>query len=173
MKITRCSDPWEHFFVEEFLSDEELLLALELVKDVNSLPYQRQVLTIQNYILVDKFKLLLKELNINLTERYKIHLEINTVGVDYEYQIHTDLPEKVFSFVLQLSEKGNGTRLYSKEKIFKDTTLLKNIDPDKTIPWGVNSGVGFFRGDHTYHSFDNLYQDKCRKSITFILVDNF
>lgn len=173
MKITKYSDPWEHFFVEEFLTEQELVYAKNLLEDFYPPQFKRKVEIIENELLKNKFLNLLNSVNIKVRDRYRIQLELNSIGKDYMYNIHTDLPSKIFSFILQLSDTGNGTNLYSKETIENNGGISnKGIRPDKTLPWLVNGGGAFFRGDYTYHSFDNIGHDNPRKSITFILFDD-
>jgi hypothetical protein len=198
MKIINKADPWEHFEVENLLNDTEFnivsnyMSTLEqpktkrimlsqsihnnvgdrkfLVRDEvdmaiagNSFTTESSVsnITIEQEnifnILSKAFTNLLKELNCDSNPYYCFQL--GRTSPKYCYKTHQDEVDKIFTFVYHISEKGVGTRLHLTEK-----------DPYvKTTKWIRNGGQGFFRDEHTWHSYDTLDFDDIRQCIVMIL----
>jgi hypothetical protein len=71
----------------------------------------------------------------------------------WNYKIHADKEEKKYSFVLYVGEKGSGTKLYDKDKVFVES-----------CEWKQNKGIGFKQNDNAFHSYDSNISD-VRKTI--------
>lgn len=77
-------------------------------------------------------------------------------GWDYN-KPHTDIPSKIFTFTVYISENGKGTQVFSGPNM---------EDHVKTTDWQQNSGMGFIRTYDSWHNFGAL-EDHDRVSITY------
>lgn len=182
MQIINYSDPWDHFEIENFLSESEF----EQVKIFfGSLPEPGPANDRMNVywntngeelasghangpairkILMDKFAKLLSLLSVEYTlDTHSIHIEFDKISPGFEWQIHNDLWTKAVSVIIHVSDKGHGTRLYSEPN--KESLV-------RTVNWIPRGGGGFIRGDHTHHSFDTLEDDTIRETIILTLRVN-
>ena len=173
MNITFFDNPWQHFEVTDFLSTDELQEARKVFrgigipdKETPRLPFEinpknvmrEKMREVYNF-LVPKFIYLCNEVDSFDENTEEIIIEADTIYPGFEYPIHNDLWTKKLSFVLQISEKGTGTRLYE----YSDGSGNK-----RTVNWVPGGGGGFIRNKIHWHSFDTLVDDTIRQ--TFILT---
>lgn len=161
MKIIPYKNPWPHFEVEDFLTEEQISLVRndfisakspkdfgEITKDYNHTKFN---------FLIDNFKLLLNKINYNYDDN---NTEITTfyhqLSPEANFEIHNDQESKLVSFILHISKEGKGTKLYSSKD---ESSFYKNA---RWIPRG---GTIFVKTNRSWHSMDNLDSFSIRKTI--------
>lgn len=108
--------------------------------------------------LYDKLNELFREAVGGIDYKHYIPIfEYNSCPAGYSYPIHVDAPEKIVSLVIYISDRGNGTVLYDKNKKYV-----------KELEWTPNDGFLFYRDDDTYHSYHSTVNH--RDTINCILV---
>lgn len=177
MKVNWISEPWEHFEVEDFVSPEQLsdlrdyFKTLSVPDGVTPLNYNPDITKYRhNYyinsgnekldpisaMLQQRFIKLLKTVHEWSSAKYEIHIEYDRIYPGFEWKIHNDLDTKVVSYILHVSDKGHGTRLYENS----DGSGSK-----RTVKWIPGGGGGFVRQDNSHHSFDTLEDSTIRNTV--------
>ena len=173
MKIFYESKPYLHFFVENFYSDSEFK---EITNELNSLykPITDDRIVLDLKFVSKKFDLIInpfvtlanlvaESIQPDLLEKFNsdkyipaAQMQFNPKGWDYG-NIHTDIPSKIFTFTVYMSEFGKGTQ------IFEGPTWDDHV---KTAEWVQNGGMGFIRTDDSWHNF-GADKKNDRVTITF------
>lgn len=173
MKIFYESKPYLHFFVENFYSDSEFK---EITNELNSLykPIIDDRIVLDLKFVSKKFDLIInpfvtlanlvaESIQPDLLEKFNsdkyipaAQMQFNPKGWDYG-NIHTDIPSKIFTFTVYMSEFGKGTQ------IFEGPTWDDHV---KTAKWVQNGGMGFIRTENSWHNF-GADKKNDRVTITF------
>ena len=173
MKIFYESKPYLHFFVENFYFDSEFK---EITNELNSLykPITDDRIVLDLKFVSKKFDLIInpfvtlanlvaESIQPDLLEKFKsdkyipaAQMQFNPKGWDYG-NIHTDIPSKIFTFTVYMSEFGKGTQ------IFEGPTWDDHV---KTAKWVQNGGMGFIRTENSWHNF-GADKKNDRVTITF------
>jgi len=159
MEIINIETPWPYFEVKNFLTIEEYDLVKENFKEAK-IPCDDNPITkhfnIRHYRLLEsRFLELLTKLDFNFDKStMKFRCFYHQLAPNAVYKIHNDTNTKIVAFMLHMSQKGNGTKLYDKNQQFV-----------KETEWHFCGGAGFFRGENTWHSFDNLNNKEIRQTI--------
>ena len=169
MKIEYYDDPWNHYQVTDFLTEEEFNIVRDYhVNNVKPLKEGRNVFSlpliskeIRNILSSRLYELAAQVDPKNDNSNCEINIEMHTIQPDWEHSVHRDISTKKITFVLDISEEGNGTRLYER----KDGPIVK------TMPWIVNGGGGFIRSDSTWHSFDTHGGTEPRRTIILNIMN--
>ena len=170
MRIIHFNEPWKHFEVYDFISNNE---HKEINKLFKTFPDPRPTNDrishkIENKMLRERFIELLRLLNVKWNEnKHSIYMELDKISPKFKFQIHTDIWTKVLSLIIHISETGHGTRLYSSHKSFDEWRTLV-----RTMNWTPRGGGGFLRTDETYHSFDTIEDNMMRQTILLTLRQN-
>lgn len=168
MDINYYDEPWEFYDVREFLTDQELIelrTYMENLKDhYGGLRSNHELSEVefdeQSILIAERFKELLELIGAPYSAtKHEVVIEYDKSKPGFDYKIHSDVVTKVVSFVLHVSEKGNGTRLF------------KELDRSgmKTIDWIPGGGGGFINDTFKHHSFDNLNQTTVRNTVIITL----
>jgi hypothetical protein len=171
MKIEYYNDPWNHYQVTDFLTEEEFNIIKDYhIKNVRPPKEGRNVFP--SRLISEEIRGILSprmhELAAQVDPKHDnsdcvINIEMHTIQPDWEYPVHQDIPLKNITFVLDISAEGNGTRLYERE----DGPIVK------TMPWIVNGGGGFIRSDSTWHSFDTHGGTEPRRTVILNIMNIF
>ena len=169
MKIEYYDDPWNHYQVTNFLTEEEFNIVRDYhINNVKPLKEGRNVFGLESIskeihsILSSRLYELAAQVDSkNDNSNCEINIEMHTIQPDWEHSVHRDISTKKITFVLDISEEGNGTRLYER----KDGPIVK------TMPWIVNGGGGFIRSDSTWHSFDTHGGTSPRRTIILNIMN--
>lgn len=163
-------EPWEHYDIEEFISDDKFDKLQEIVTSWPKTPADKRRTSMfivgdkerDGYIydpwvyelLKERFEVILKGIDYSY---YVPIFEYNSCPAGYTYPIHVDAPEKILSLVIYISENGDGTSLYNdKHELIRKTE------------WKPNNGFLFYRYDDTHHSYESTVNH--RDTINCILV---
>lgn len=163
MKVTKSTQPFDHYVVENILP----LDLYELVREraVNwpkpdregtrqnraivdtDVPTYRGLDTIYDPELYDAIKsrmipILKDHLDFEVTDEHSLLIEYNAVAQGYAREIHTDAKFKVATLVWYLSNDGSGTMVYDKNK-----------ENPIQVPWTPNGGLFFERTETSWHSY--------------------
>jgi hypothetical protein len=175
MKVEFSNNPWKHAEVKNFFNDDDFKLVNNFSKTVEK-PNERgkrKSYVIENdttdkyekyirEICWNPYRNLLEKVGFELKSHHFLDLQFDCISPDFFYKIHTDLEEKLFSFVLYLSDQGKGTHLYSSNE---------DEIPAKSIEWQKNCGIGFQRTNNTHHNFDTLGNSYYRRSLLMTIFD--
>ena len=168
MNIEWYNEPWDHFQVNEFLNENELSSLRDYFSSLNehwgdtlrcNVQLEEDKFDDMSTFLAERFKVLLNDINMPYNkDEHEIVLEYDKSKPGFDYKIHSDVWTKHISFVMHVSEYGNGTRLY------------KELDKSgmRTIDWTPGGGGGFVNEGH-HHSFDNLNQSTIRHTVIMTL----
>ena len=169
MKIEYYDDPWNHYQVTDFLTEEEFNIVRDYhVNNVKPLEEGRNVFRVS--LISEEIRSILSKRMYELAAQVdpehdnsncEMNIEMHTIQPDWEHSVHRDISTKKITFVLDISEEGNGTRLYER----KDGPIVK------TMPWIVNGGGGFIRSDSTWHSFDTHGGTEPRRTIILNIMN--
>lgn len=169
MHINYYDEPWEFFDVREFLTPQELIDLRSYMDNLpgdfdGSLRLNRELSELefddQSNVIAARFKELLELIGAPYNAGdHEIVLEYDKSKPGFDYKVHSDVVVKEVSFVLHVSEKGNGTRLYKE----LDKTGMRTID------WIPAGGGGFKNDTYKHHSFDNLKQTTVRHTVIITL----
>ena len=88
-------------------------------------------------------------------------MQLNPRGWNYNL-VHNDMPSKIFTFTVFLSEYGKGTQIYSGPN---------KEDYVYTAEWKVNGGMGFVRTEDSWHDF-GAPEEHDRLTITYFYRDD-
>ena len=173
MDVIRYNKPWKHFEVRDFLTSEELVEARTYF-DTLSMPdgvtgdtnrkRNRHTLRILPDMekdsfttkVIDRFKELCTIISTYSDEEDDIQVEYDRMYPGWSWHIHQDDSVKKVSFIVHISEKGHGTKLYHRE----DGRGFK-----REVTWCPGGGGGFLNKEGTYHSWDTKKDDTIRKTI--------
>lgn len=177
MELIWYKEPWEHFEIKNFISESELQDVRNYFSTLSIPDGKTGKDDIEKYrhntyfkafehdfddvseMLTNRFIDLLKSTPIGWNKnKDEIHLEFDRIYPGFEWPIHNDLWTKRLSFILQVSKKGHGTRLYENA----DGSGIK-----RTVNWIPGGGGGFIRGNETFHSFDTLDDNTIRQTVIF------
>jgi|SRR6056300_815427 len=161
MKVRVNDYPWKHWIVDDFLDEN----TFQLIKDsivsfpkaeensrVNFFFRDRGYHTIHN-ILRENFLEFTKTLGEDFTNT-TVGVEYMNVGKGFNYETHCDSSCKIFTIVLYISDRGNGTKLYSSKEVFENE-----------VEWKPNRAVGFYRSDNSWHSYYSDINDRTTVNI--------
>jgi hypothetical protein len=168
MKIKFHDDPWYHYEVSEFLTQDEFD-AVKAYHIENVPPLEKGRNNLRNQFISEEMRgiitprmhelaKLIKPKEDNTNRR--LNIEMDTIQPEWAFSIHQDIKGKYIVFVLDLSDTGNGTRLHKSE----DGPIVK------TMPWIVNGGGGFIRTDYSWHSFDTHGATEPRRTVILNLM---
>tara|TARA_B100000035_G_C20795834_1_gene463214 strand:+ start:81 stop:668 length:588 start_codon:yes stop_codon:yes gene_type:complete len=176
MKLIWYKEPWEHFEVENFLSEGELQDVRDYFSTL-SVPdgkvgknklgrYRHNTYVYPDHpeihndickMLSKKFIRLLRGTSAKWDHNTdEIHIEFDRIYPGFKWPIHNDMWTKRVSFILHISEHGHGTRLYQNA----DGSGTK-----RTVNWIPGGGGGFVRSDISHHSFDTLDDNSVRQTV--------
>ena len=169
MKVEYYDDPWDHYQVTDFLTEEEFNIVKDYhINNVKPLKEGRNVFPLP--LISEEMRSILSRRMYELAAQVdpehdnsnrEMNIEMHTIQPDWEHSVHRDISVKKITFVLDISAEGNGTRLYKT----KDGTIVK------TMPWIVNGGGGFIRNDSTWHSFDTHGGTEPRRTIILNIMN--
>jgi hypothetical protein len=164
MEVINIETPWPHFEVKHFLTADECSLIKENFKAAetpcDNNPITKHFESKSYKFLKSRFMELLDQLDFNFDEdTMKFRCFYHQLAPNAVYKMHNDGSQKIVSFVLHISEKANGTRLYDKDQIFV-----------KETGWHFCGGAGFFPSEHTWHSFNNLNNTEVRQTILMNII---
>jgi hypothetical protein len=164
MNVTYKIEPWPHYEIENFLDSETFNQILDYAnthnvedgKRINKFIGHEKL----NFLQQSKntFSKLLNEVGVEHTID-KIRVEFSACGPGYVYGIHADGDYKTFTFVLNISPTGTGTRVYTENR---PEAFVKECE------WIQNGGIAFIRTDNSWHSYRNELEVP-RYSMNFIL----
>jgi len=171
MKIKKQRDPWKHFVVDDFLPQPVFnSVQSEMYSVASDLGFsakgRKQFWFDENssmtYTLFSYVEEIISEIGLKYDlEDHNQQCELSVCRPRYDYDcIHTDTPEKIFTTVLYLSNKGSGTDLYFSES--KESYV-------KTVEWKPNRAICFSRSEHTWHNFHALDCTEDRYTVNLIL----
>jgi len=161
MKIIHCENPWPHFEVEDFLTEDQISLVRNDFVSAKSPKDFGQITKDYNHtkfdFLIDNFKLLLNNINYKYNnDDTEITTFYHQLSPEANYKIHNDQESKLVSFILHISDEGRGTKLYSSRD---ESSFYKNA---RWIPGG---GTAFVKTNESWHSMDNLDNFFIRKTV--------
>jgi len=166
MKAIKFNDPWCHYEIFNFLIKKDFNLIYDYTNrliELNSKKienFDRYIYTFEpkskyNNFFQQKFVEIIKILypeELKCEFIFDVSLSICNNSFN-RHKIHTDIHKKLFTGIFYVSEKGNGTELYSEN----NKTSLK-----KTIEWNQNKLFLFKRTDNSWHNFNALGLDTPR-----------
>ena len=169
MKLDWYDTPWQHFEVNNFLSENELqdvrqyFSTLSVPQSGNDHLRHNTIISpvceknAISKIISDRFIELLNQTPVKWDEsKLEIWMEYDRIYPNFGWKIHNDLDTKLVSFILHISDKGTGTRLFENEDGSGDKRIVN---------WIPGGGGGFVRGDKTWHSFDTFEHDTMRHTV--------
>jgi len=154
MLITNKHSPWSYILVNDFLSPEDFEIvnkySLEEVyhhkHDLYRTEWTNRNRDIPDHVVEPLLESLAELYGKPIVDNYKITFD--NIVPDWQYKVHADNPNKLFTFVLHLSDNGKGTKI-----------------DDTYTPWIVNGGMGFHNAPHKKHSFDTLGATDIRRTV--------
>ena len=177
MKITKVTEPWTHYIIDDFLSEDDFKYVQKVTKSWPKAPTQFEKLNLRlddfkfyeetfvHYQQSKRVRAILTqgaknlETYFELEGKYKsVHYEYVNCGEEFWYRIHKDATEKIMSHVLYVSEEGDGTRLFSNLKKENETQ----------VEWKPNRMISFFNGSSKYHDYYSTYKDRVSFNICFL-----
>ena len=161
MKIIPYKNPWSHFEVEDFLTEDQITLVRNDFVSAKSPKDFGQITKDYNHtkfdFLIDNFKLLLNNINYKYNDDdTEITTFYHQLSPEAKFEIHNDQESKLVSFILHISNEGKGTKLYSS----KDESSFY-----KSARWIPKGGTIFVKSDKSWHSMDNLDNFSIRKTV--------
>lgn len=164
MTIEYFYEPWFHFVIDDFLSENELSEFVRIIDEVSQSDYklvtygEHDIPFSHTYVFDNTVRRFLRKKMVDTYEQLEMKPKIDLQNVFYNTQmstlypnsnhgIHWDMGVKLMSLVVYMSEEGNGTRLYNTDKLSSFS---------KEVEWKINRCVGFFpKEDITWHDFYN------------------
>ena len=169
-------EPWTHWIIDDFLSsDHYKMLKLFSSRWPRGKTCDKVNILLAEFHLFEETYLYQKEAGLfdaillkyadklanhfDIVGKYDlIEIAYSSCGAGYSYPVHTDLNKKILSNILYLSEKGEGTRLFSE----------KNGEVKKQSPWKPNRLFSFKRGEDTWHDYKSENGNRATISINFV-----
>lgn len=191
MEVHIKTEPWKHAIVEDILSDELFekvnQKSILLYEKLSNSPYHPKFgignRTRRSGDTEDEVHLELCEVvkkffyeyydKLDTGNRQKQEIQNDHIILEYQNRppnehlitdkpnIHTDTPFKIMSFVINLSDKGSGTTLYTQDREYHSQT-----------EWKKNRALVFVRntteGKQTFHSIVNSVDELRRVLVVFV-----
>lgn len=151
MIVTKYTDPWEHYIVDDFLDESTFDMVQATIEQFpRANPKEQETLFLKKsgyhaiyQAIYDTYVEYIRDyVDPNILDT-NIRMEYSSCGNGFVYNIHRDHVAKIFSFVFYVSEEGTGTSLYDAS----GQTLVKEVE------WKPNRAFAFFRGEDTFHSY--------------------
>jgi len=158
MLVKNKHDPWDYMLVENFLSPQDFqtvnMYSLEVVHhthDEYRTAWTSTKQTIPDNVTEPLLEALQQLYDKQIVDNYK--LTFDNIKPNWQYKVHTDNPNKLFTFVLHLSDNGKGTKVN-----------------ETYTPWIVNGGMGFYNAPYKKHSFDTLGSVDVRRTVILNVI---
>lgn len=157
MILIKKSYPWDHYTIQEFLSEDDFYMVDAFSKSLCGIHPVTHGLAFD--VLYDAMKHLSDTIGFDYNQcNFKV--EFMNIEPDWSYnKIHTDAPWKAMTFVLGLSPEGTGTKLY---------TTNDYSSYVHTTQWNQNGGTAFCRADNTWHDYDSIGLHNTRRTVLLL-----
>ena len=172
MDIIWCNEPWRHFEVKNFLTDEEFVLVKEYFdtlsepdgltgdtyrqKNRHTTHHTPETSNKLTNMIRDRFIDLCKRVDTWDEEEEAVYVDYERMYPGFTWNIHKDDFTKKISFILHISDSGTGTRIHETQD---------GLGGKRTASWIPAGGNGFVNQDHTWHNFDVLDDIEIRKTV--------
>lgn len=167
MTFTKVTEPWNHWLVRDFLTEEDFAKVKEYSYSLPAYTGNTYCDRVTEGVLFDMLQSklfdLCAEIGYNTTGKGKYFaMEFMTMEPDYVYnKVHTDNPAKGLTFILGVSDEGTGTKLYSDKTTYHSTT-----------EWAQNGGTMFNPSTNTsWHCFDAIGCSEIRRTLQLFIVN--